>query len=60
MGWISAKDAGNGQRVTDATGRKLTKVRQIEGGGLNRSRAMFRDERGREVHLDNDTQVRKA
>jgi len=58
MGWLSAKDTKVGDQVTDERGRRLTKVRQIEGGGLWRSRAMFRDAQGREVHLDNATKVK--
>jgi hypothetical protein len=60
MGWLFAKDAKVGDKVTDERGRRLTKVRQIEGGGLFRSRAMFRDDQGREVHLDNATQVKQG
>jgi hypothetical protein len=59
VSWLKAKDIEVGEQVTDKTGRKLTKVRQIEGIGLWRSRAIFRDQYGHEIHRDNDAQMRR-
>lgn len=59
MAWIKSKDVADGQKVTDERGRRLTKHRQISGGGLSRSRGMYWDAQGREVHLNDDTRVRR-